>query len=335
MNTHEPVSIAAFCNPLLDIIAHVDYPFLEELGVRPGTMNLVEIDGLDRVRRRLGTVEILPGGSGANTARGFAWLNRGGGLPSPVFFGSVGRDETGAAYEGKLAEAGVISGLARKNEPSGVSVIVVTPDFERTMFTHLGACRRFEEIDVDFSLVREAAVLHLTGYLWDTDNQRRVAERAAVEARQAGVPVSLDLADPFVVTRYREEFLRFIPDWVDLLFGNRDEFSLLCGEDGGDEAILARARELTPRSVIKAGARGAYVVDKRETTLVPGLRVKARDTTGAGDSFAAGYLYGRLSGKDPHSCARLGNKLAASVVSVEGCDYSKIDAEVFTAEMEW
>jgi fructokinase len=288
-------------------------------------MNLVDAQKLDDIRSQLDNFEILPGGSGANTARGVAWLNHDKRLPVPLFYGAVGHDATGEMYLKKLEEAGVRSGISLKNEPSGVSVILVTPDFERTMFTHLGACRTFCEEDVDFSLMAQTALVHVTGYMWDTPNQKRVAERAVAEAKRAGTPVSLDLADPFVVTRYREQFLGWITGNVDLLFGNREEFALLCDEHENDEAVLTKAAALAPTIIMKAGAYGAYVASAHGTKLLPGFKVEARDTTGAGDSFAAGYLYTMLSGRDPSDCARAGNRLAASIVAVEGCDYDSID----------
>ncbi len=140
--------------------------------------------------------------------------------------------------------------------------------------------------------------------------------------------VSLDLADPFVVSRYRDAFLDWIPGHVDLLFGNQDEFGLLCGvdrrEDGADERMLAQAAAWAPVIVMKAGARGAYLVEGGESVLVSGVKVKAQDTTGAGDAFAAGYLFASLTGKKPSASARLGNRLAASIVAVEGCNYDRL-----------
>jgi sugar/nucleoside kinase (ribokinase family) len=327
----KPVSVIAFCNPLLDIIGHVTLAILDDLGARPGTMNLVDFDRWEQVRKVLKNVETLPGGSGANTARGFAWCDRDRRFSAPVFCGAVGEDTTGRDYLKHLAAAGVKSGIAVKRDPSGASLIAVTPDGERTMFTHLGACRQFAEADVDFDQVASASVLHLTGYLWDTPNQRQVAEKAAVTAKTARVTVSLDLADPFAVNRYRKDFREFIPGQVDVLFGNREEIALLCGEEGSDEAVIARAASLAPTVVMKAGAKGAYVGEGGHVTLEPGLSVTVRDTTGAGDSFAAGFLYARLLGRPAAACARAGNRLAGMIVGVEGCHYGKIDYSLFAA----
>ncbi len=322
------LAFAAFCNPLMDVLSHIDEKVLKEVGAHPGSMNLVDFEQADSMLRRLrnesGPLHVLPGGSGANTARGYSWLNRDTRLPPPVFFGAVGDDDMGKQYRKKLEEAGVKSGLVEKGERTGFSAIAVTPDGERTMFTHLGACRHFAPGDVDFSLIAEASALHLTGYMWDTENQRLVAQRAAETAARADTVVSLDLADPFVVTRYRELFIDWIPRRVDLLFGNRDEFALLCGTSESDEAILARAAEYAPLVVMKVGSRGAYVSGTGGTELVPGYPVAVRDTTGAGDSFAGAFLYAYLQGETPAACARLGNRLAAAIVTVEGCDYGSI-----------
>ena len=223
------ISVYGICNPLLDFIAHEDYGLVESMRTRPGTMNLVDREAMEGLLRRIRRYRNTPGGSGANTVRGIAWLNRGGELQPPLFCGAVGRDAFGDRYIELLGAMGVRTCMNRKESPSGRSVIVVTPDRERTMFTYLGACREFGEADVDFDRLRESCLLHVTGYMWDTDGQKG-AVRAAVEAaRAARVLVSLDLADPFVVERNRDDFLSWIPGRVDLLFGNREELSLLMG----------------------------------------------------------------------------------------------------------
>jgi len=335
MDTRFP-AIAAFCNPLMDVLSYVDEKFLSGIGAKPGTMNLVDLERADEILRRISAgreePRVLPGGSGANTARGFAWLDRDSRLPQPLFFGAVGDDDLGRRYREGLERSGVRSGLVAKAERTGFSVVAVTPDGERTMFTHLGACRLFGPDDVDFSLVVGARALHLTGYMWDTENQRLTAERAAEVAAGSRVVVSLDLADPFVVTRYRDRFGEWIPGRVDLLFGNREEFALLCGTRESDEAILARAAAFAPLVIMKVGARGAYVAAGGRTELVPGISVAARDTTGAGDSFAGAFLFEYLQGRPPAACAGAGNRLASAVVTVEGCDYGAVAESGFSAE---
>ena len=213
--------------------------------------------------------------------------------------------------------------LVRKATPTGTSVILVTPDGERTMNTFLGACRDFTVDDLDLGRLAASHVLYLTGYMWDTENQRQAADRAAEFARADGraITIAFDLADSFAVRRYGEQLVAWIPGRVDVLFGNRDELALLTGTSC-DEDCVAAAMKLAPIVVMKVGDRGCVVGYEGRYEHVSGVTVKVVDTTGAGDAFAAGFLYGRLLGAPPMDCARLANAVAARIVSVEGCTYS-------------
>ena len=142
----------------------------------------------------------------------------------------------------------------------------------------------------------------------------------AAEGNRA-ITIAFDLADPFAVRRYAEQFRSWIPGHVDVLFGNRDEFALLTGSTC-DEDCVSDAAKLAPMVVMKMGAKGCFVAWDGRQEAVPGVRVKAVDTTGAGDAFAAGFLHGRLEGASPIECATLANAVAARVVSVEGCSYT-------------
>jgi sugar/nucleoside kinase (ribokinase family) len=324
-------------NPLMDVIAHVDFAFLERFRKKPGTMHLVEYGETVELLAAAGAVRTLPGGSAANTTRGYAWLMSGAGralresilgpsLPpglfsSPVFNGAIGTDPRGDEFAEKLSRAGVHASLVRKSTPTGTSIILVTPDRERTMNTFLGACRDFTPLDLDRERLADSRMLYLTSYLWDTENQRRVADEAASFARARGIGVALDLADPFAVTRYGSELRAWIPGRVDVLFGNRDELTLLTGA-ACDEDCVQAAAPLAPMVVMKVGARGCLVGWAGECIAVPGVPATTVDTTGAGDAFAAGFLFARLAGAVPEACARLANALAARIVGVEGCTYS-------------
>ena len=330
-------SLYAFENPLMDIIAHVDYDFLRRFGKQPGTMHLVEYAEVTALLGEIRSFRTLPGGSAANTARGFAWLAGPegrqlreatlgpaaalpGDFPPPVFNGAIGEDERGREFATGIAAAGVHASLARKATPTGTSVILVTPDGERTMNTFLGACREFGPDDLDLPRLSASRILYLTGYLWDTENQRRAAEKAASVARDNGIAIAFDLADPFAVRRYAAQFRDWIPGNVDVLFGNRDELALLT-QAACDEDCVAEASSLAPMVVMKLGEKGCLVGWEGKHELVPGIHVTPVDSTGAGDAFAAGFLYGRLTGADPLSSARLANALASRIVSVEGCTY--------------
>ncbi len=320
-------SVFSVENPLVDLIAHVDAPFLAARGKRPGTMHLIDEAESASLAAALAAPRTLPGGSAANTLRGFAWLNRDGRLPSPVFGGAVGRDALGDGYRADLARAGVEPALVRVEGRTGTSIILVTPDGERTMNTHLGACRRFRAADLDLDRLARSRLLYLTGYLWDTDNQREAAERAAEFARSRGIPVAFDLADPWAVERYQERFRDWVPRSVDVLFANGKELALLTGA-GCDEDCMDAARGLAPLVVMKVGAGGCWVGGRAapRAERVPTAAVKPLDTTGAGDAFAGGWLYGQLSGREPLECARAANDLAGRVVRVYGCDYEAVGA---------
>jgi sugar/nucleoside kinase (ribokinase family) len=319
-------------NPLVDIIARVDAAFLEARGKRPGTMHLIDEAESAALVAALGAPgsgstapRTLPGGSAANTLRGVAWLNRDEALAPPLYGGAVGRDALGDGYRTALRAAGVEPALVRTDARTGTSIILVTPDGERTMNTNLGACRRFRAGDLDLGRLARSRLLYLTGYLWDTDNQREAAEQAAAFARARGIPVAFDLADPWVVERYFERFRDWVPRSVDLLFANGKELALLTGA-ACDEDCMAAARAIAPVVVMKVGARGCWVGGRDAATpeLVPTQPVKPLDTTGAGDSFAAGWLYAALRGREPAACAKLANAVARGIVGVYGCDYEAV-----------
>lgn len=332
-------SLYAVENPLMDIIAHVDYEFLSRFGKQPGTMHLVEYAEVTALLKEIRSFHTMPGGSAANTARGIAWLGgaagralgelvlgpqeaSSAGSAAPVFNGAIGTDSTGNDFAARLEEEGVRGALVSKATPTGISVILVTPDGERTMNTCLGACRDFQPADLDLERLSASRMLYLTGYLWDTDNQRRAAEKAAAFAREndPGISIAFDLADPFAVRRYGDQFRDWIPGNVDILFGNRDELAILMGSVC-DEDCVSEASALAPLVVMKAGEKGCLVGWDGQCELVPGVPVRVVDTTGAGDAFAAGFLFARLAGADPLRSARLANRVASKVVGVEGCRY--------------
>jgi sugar/nucleoside kinase (ribokinase family) len=325
-------SVFSIENPLVDIIARVDAEFLAARGKRPGTMHLIDeaesaalVAALEQRRGGSASPRSLPGGSAANTLRGVAWLNRDGGLARPLFGGAVGRDSLGDGYRAALRTAGVETALVATAARTGTSIILVTPDGERTMNTNLAACRLFRAADLDVERLSRSRLVYLTGYLWDTENQREAAETAAGLARARGIPVAFDLADPWVVERYRDRFRDWVPRSVDLLFANGKELALLTGASCDEDCIEA-AKAIAPVVVMKVGARGCWVGgrDASAAELVPTEAVKPLDTTGAGDAFAGGWLYGMLRGRDHVACARLANAVARGIVGVYGCDYEAV-----------
>ena len=321
----EEHSVFGLENPLFDRVAAVTDAVVAETGAPKGTMNLVEHSQMRRVLELAKGFRSIPGGSAANTVRAVAALSRARAVPPPVYSGAVGRDPEGEEYGRILRAQGVVTRLARKSEPTGCSVILVTPDRERTMFTFLGACREYTPEDLDRRLLASSRYLYLTGYMWDTENQRQAALLAGTTALSEGVRVAFDLADPFAVRRYRQQYLSWIPAHVEVLFGNREEFRLLLGEGLADAELAEMAGELAPQAVLKIGAQGCLVNYFGKVSSIAGFPVVPVDTTAAGDCFAAGYLYGQLRGFSAESSARLANRLAAWVVTVEGCNLESLD----------
>ncbi len=349
--------ICAMGNPLIDTILSGTGEDLLALGAAAGSMSLVEYDQQQRVVSRCPVRLRLAGGSAANTIRAVRWIARNidsaadarflsarglaATLPAARYVGAVGQDDDGVSFEALLREETVEPALAITTVPTGSSAIVVTPDSERTMFTFLGACRELRAIHLpSFAGV---TLFHTTGYMWDTPNQQDAADRATERARAAGARISLDVADSFVVDRYRDALRSWIPGRVDILFANRQELYSLTGTES-DQSAMAAAASLAPMVVMKVGADGCVVggggrpgdssgdasdISARGSVLpVSGIQVSARDTTGAGDSFAGGFLYGLVSGWDPGACAELANRIAASVVTVEGCNYAELSPEL-------
>ena len=324
VKTDTEYSIASICNPLMDFIAAGDEDFLNSYGVKKGSMNLIDEATRNRLLAEPKEWRRLPGGSAANTLRGFCLLNRTQRLPHPIFWGAVGGDALGEEYSHLLRTFGVEAFLTPKRASTGTSFVVFTPDHERTMLTFLGACQLIERDEVDLACVQRAQVLHLTGYLWDVKMQRDLALAAAYEAKSKGVAISFDIADPLVVGRYRSEFLDFIKDYVTILFGNRQEMAILYGESEDKEIVKRAGEHFSGYLLLKVGKEGCWLAKDGQAWLAPGFASQPLDTCGAGDAFAAGFLFSYLEGRDLASCALTGNRLAAKIVEVLGCDYEAI-----------
>jgi sugar/nucleoside kinase (ribokinase family) len=325
-------SVFGLGNPLLDFIAPVDPPILDALAAKKGTMNLVDRDAMERVLSKLDAYKNLPGGSAANTLRGISWLDRGEHREDLLYCGAVGPDSRGKAYNDALERAGINVQVVTKTLPTGCSVILVTPDHERTMFTHLGACREYEWEDLDLGALSNSKIFYATGYMWDTENQKGAVRRAMEHSRERGVQIFFDLADPFVVQRYHEEFRSWLPSRVDVLFGNRDEFKIMFGPDLADSELMARAQEVSPVLLMKTGCDGCVVSDRGRIRRIEGFCVDPLDTTAAGDCFSGAYIFASLRGYPPVEAAKLANRLAASIVTVIGCDFSNLDRDLILRE---
>jgi len=325
-------SVIGLGNPLLDFIAPVDSGVLEALSAKKGTMNLVDREAVERVLSVLNDYTNIPGGSAANTLRAISWLDRGGTLGPLLYCGAVGPDQRGRNYKRILETAGITVQIVAKTLPTGCSVILVTPDHERTMFTYLGACREYGLKDLDLDALGKTKLFYTTGYMWDTANQKQAVLRAIEQCRKEEGRICFDLADPFVVHRYHGEFRSLLPSRIDVLFGNREEFRIMFGRDFDDLRLLEEAAKICPVVLMKVGRDGCYVGDHGENHHVEGFCVDPLDTTAAGDCFSAAFIYAILRGHSSVQAAKLANRLAASIVTVLGCDFTDLDKDVILRE---
>jgi len=257
----------------------------------------------------------MSGGSAANTMCGVASLGG-----RAAYIGKVSADELGAVFGHDLHAVGVAfrPGAPSPVTPTGRCIIVVTPDAQRTMNTYLGASVELGPEDVDEALVASAKVTYLEGYLWDRPRAKEAFRKAAEIAHRASRKVALTLSDPFCVERHRAEFQELIKGPIDILFANEAEIRALW-QVADFDAALAATRGLVEVAALTRSEKGAAVLTSNglaEVKAEPVSRVV--DTTGAGDLFAAGFLYGLTNGRSPADCARIGAIAAAEVISHVG-----------------
>lgn len=301
---------------LVDLQYSVSPDILQQLGIDKGVMTLVDADRRATVLDTLGAspVNQASGGSAANTMITVASF---GGRAHYAF--QVGDDEWGDFYRRDLEAAGVDSNVsARQPGETGQCLVMVTADADRTMNTFLGASATMGPHQVDAQAIADSKFLYMEGYLLTTDDGVAACQQAASQARAAGTTVSLTLSDPFVVNTFRSHFDAVIDAGIDLLFCNEDEARALTGLDDREAATRALA-ERCGRVCVTLGPDGALVVDSGAAPEhVAGFDAHAIDTTGAGDTFAGGVLYGLSQDLPLNKAAILGNYGAAVVVSVFG-----------------
>ena len=307
------------CNPLVDLLSHVPDSFLKKLGIQKNIMHLVTFEQQQELLFALAeeqiSVEIAAGGSGANSMIGISQLGG-----RSAFSGKIGRDEHGKLYREKLEALGVCNCLAEGEGTTGSSLILVSEDGARTMNTFLGMSQELMNPDIDPDIIQSSKYLYLTGYLWDTESQKKAVLNALDEAKKREIKVALSLSDPFCVTRHKEDFINLLKGYASMVFCNQEEaFTLL------DTEITQKAVETlsdwTETAALTIGAYGALISHQGETCYIDPLPVRVEDTTGAGDAFAAGFLYGMTHNMSPLDSGRIGATLAAAVIGQTGPRY--------------
>lgn len=310
------LGVVAVGNALVDVIAETDESFIADQhtqhGMEKGAMVLIEEARAVDLYAQMPNGTETSGGSAANTMAGFASFGGKGG-----FIGKVADDDLGKTYKNDITSLG----LTFDTQPlamgakTGRCLILVTPDAERTMNTFLGASIELSENDVDQDLIANAHVTYLEGYLFDRDQAKAAFIKAAETAHTYGHRVALSLSDPFCVDRHRDDFAKLVEKHIDILFANEDEIKSLYEVDSFDDAKNA-VKGLCEIAVLTRGASGVVVLADGKEIILPAIPVdKVIDTTGAGDQFAAGFLYGFTEGKSLEEAAKLGTIAAAEVIS--------------------
>ncbi len=310
-----PYNLCAIGNALVDIIVPTDDAFLRNNGVVKSAMALVDKKTAQTLFEKAGAaVELSSGGSAANTLSGAASL----GL-SCAFLGKVGKDTFGDVFSHDLRAKNInFSTPPSPGLSTGHCLILVTPDAQRSMNTYLGAAVEFGPDDIAPEIVQQSTITYLEGYLFDKPSAQRAFEKAARLAHEASRRVSMTLSDVFCVSRHRDAFLNLIYNNIDILFANENELKELY-KSADLMSSLNDARQHADIVVATRGEKGAIVVSKNRTCEIAACsNVKVIDTTGAGDLFAAGFLYGLASGKDLPECGRIGAIAAAEVISHYG-----------------
>ncbi|HXF52897.1 MAG TPA: adenosine kinase [Hyphomicrobiaceae bacterium] len=299
-------------NAIVDVIGRCDHAFLAHHGLDKGHMRLVDAEAAARLYAAMGPAVEISGGSVANTIVGIASLGG-----RAAFIGKVADDEFGRIFAHDIRAAGVIfkTPFARGGAPTARSLILVTPDGERTMSTYLGVSPELDDTVLDPELIRAGHVLYLEGYLFDRPEAKAAFYRAAEIAAAAGRRVALSLSDGFCVDRHRTEFLALIRERIDILFANESEVTSLYRTSTFEEAARRACSDVRV-AVLTRSAKGSTVISGEQAVTVPADRVgPVVDTTGAGDLYAAGFLYGLTTGRSLETCARLGSLAAAEIIS--------------------
>ncbi len=302
-------------NALVDVVAQSDDAFVAANGLAKGAMTLVDAAAADALYQRMPAGLESSGGSCGNTMAGFAVLGGRG-----AYIGKVADDQFGSVFRHDMRALGCHFDTPPSNDgySTGRCLVLVTPDAQRTMCTHLGAACMLAPGDLDESLLQSAKVVYMEGYLFDQPPAQEAFIKAAEITHAAGGEVSVTLSDGFCVDRHRGAFRRLVEDHIDILFANEVEICSLYQVEDFDDA-LQQVRGHCRVACLTRSEKGAVVLSGDEVHIVDAEPVGAvLDTTGAGDQFAAGFLYGYTQGRDLHSCGQIGAIAAAEVIQHYG-----------------
>ncbi len=319
MNSAPPApsyDIVGIGNAIVDVMAPAEDAAIEALGLARGGMTLVDTARARELYDAMGPAKEISGGSAANTLAGLATLGA-----KCAFIGQVAGDQLGEVFAHDIRATGIRFDVpARPGEPATARCLIfVSPDGQRTMNTYLGASQFLPSAALDEALIADSRFLYLEGYLWDPEEPRAAMKKAIAAARGAGREVAFTLSDSFVIARHGDDFRALIDAGeIDVLFANEGELAALTGIDDFETGLASLAPKV-PTLVVTRSEKGAVAVSggKRAQVLAEPI-AQVIDTTGAGDLFAAGFLYGRVRGMRLDQCLRAGAICAAEIISHYG-----------------
>jgi sugar/nucleoside kinase (ribokinase family) len=308
-------------NAIVDVMAYVEDRFLEQQGMRKATMTLVDADRAHGIYTALGACTECSGGSVANSMAGIASFGG-----SAAFIGKTSSDALGDIFHQDLERIGVTCRTSRITDPkerTAHCLIAVTPDAERTMNTFLGVSNRLDVEDIDESLIAQSKILYIEGYLWDSPGTIHALRHAIRLARKHGVRVAFTLSDVFCVERHRESFLGLVDHKLDIVFANEAELCALYETNTLEQALLALQGRCA-LGVVTKGAAGSVLLTHYDRTEIPASPIsQVIDTTGAGDLYASGVLFGLTHGLGLRRAGELGSLAASEVIAHLGARVMK------------
>ena len=309
------IDLVGIGNAIVDIVSNIDDEFLTRNLLKKGSMNLINLQDSSNILNDCNIIKKVSGGSAANTVVSLANLGN-----NVEFIGRIKDDEFGNFFSKDIKESGATfnSKYVETRESSAHSVILITPDAQRTMCTYLGASTEFEPDDINYESIKLSKYLYLEGYLWDSELAKKAFIKAAKIAKESKTKIILSLSDAFCVDRHRESFLDLINDFVDILFCNEEEVKSLFKINDLEKCKI-KIKSLCELTAITLGEKGSLIVNKNKTELIkPFLFGKAIDTTGAGDIFAGGFIHGLINNLSLNDCGQIGSICAGQIVTQIG-----------------
>ena len=309
------IDLVGLGNAIVDIIINVDDDFLELNCLKKGSMNLINPDKSQKLLKKCKVIKQVSGGSSANTVVCLSELGN-----KVQFIGRIKNDEFGRFFSSDIKKSNTLfkSTPSDKGASTAHSLILVTPDAQRTMCTYLGASIEFEPKDIDFSSIEKSKYLYLEGYLWDSELAKNAFLEAARIAKLSNTKIILSLSDSFCVDRHRDSFLELIHNYVDIVFCNETEVLSLLKKDKLEECTESIS-SLCELVIVTLGSKGSLIINKSDVEIIKAKRKeRILDTTGAGDIYAGGFIHGLIKNYSLKKCGEIGSICAGQIITQLG-----------------